>query len=255
MPTWNDYNPLRNFETVGHVLRYMHCTLKGLSFLHSRRVAHRDIDVQNIMSNFYTLGGRSSVFKDRLIQRGRTSRILYCLFDFNLSMQFPLDMPLRECRVVTKNCIFSHSPYMPLDTCFGEYDYDPFAYDVAFLGNMFRARFATIAGDVPQLALLFDRMTTHVIRDRLSASEAFLYFDQMVKQLPDHVLESDAVLDPSLNLKDADRYWSLIPPELAAAWAKYRTPPVSLRYNILDHILRYRFSRTVLLYVRGKLRI
>ncbi len=95
------------------------------------------------MSNFYTLGERGEpAFINRLVQHGRTSRILYCLFDFNMSVQFPLDTPLRECRLVTNDHIFSYSPFRPLDLNYGEYDYDPFAYDVACLGNMFRSKFA-----------------------------------------------------------------------------------------------------------------
>ncbi len=95
------------------------------------------------MSKFYTLGERGEpAFMNRLVQHGRSSRILYCLIDFNMSVQLPLNTPLRECRLVTKDHIFSYSPFRPLDLNYGEYDYDPFAYDVACLGNMFRSKFA-----------------------------------------------------------------------------------------------------------------
>ncbi len=156
----------------------MHCTLKvggsalyrcmwtyiilqGLSFLHSRRVAHRvrlvcsyyaamflllnapqDIDEHNIMSNTYSLWGYSPAFGNTLAQHRRTSRVLYCLFDFNLSVRFTLDKPLHVCRLVADPSTMSGTPYGPLDVSLGEYDYNPFAYDVACLGNMFRAQFA-----------------------------------------------------------------------------------------------------------------
>ncbi|RDX55195.1 hypothetical protein OH76DRAFT_1397577 [Lentinus brumalis] len=255
MPTWGTYNPLGDFETVGQVVRFMYCMLKGLRFLHSRRVAHRDIDQQNIMNNIYTLWRPSDAFPTRLAEHRRTSRVLYCLFDFNLSVQFPLNTPLHECRLVSENCTFTGSAYIPWDVCFGAYDYDPFTYDVACLGNMFRAKFATIVRNVPEFALLFEKMTTYVIQDRLSASEAFACLRQTVKRLPDRVSDTDIILNPTLNFWDAERYWSLVPPELAVAWAKYRTPPAPTWYTLLDNILDYRFGQTMLLYIRRKLRI
>ncbi|RPD78063.1 hypothetical protein L226DRAFT_610063 [Lentinus tigrinus ALCF2SS1-7] len=255
MPTWGDYNTLDDFETVGQVVEFMHCMLKGLSLLHSRRIAHRDIDEQNIMNNFYSPWDFCSASKSRLIEHRRSSPVLYCLFDFNMSVQFPLETPLHECRLVAETVMFAGTPYSPCDAHYGAYDYDPFAHDVACLGNIFRAQFATIAGSVPEFALLFDRMTTHIRSDRLSASNALTYFDQAVKGLLDHVLENKVVLDGSLYFEDTDRYWSLLPPELVSAWAKYRTPPVSLGHKVLQYISSYDFGQTALCCVRRRLQI
>ncbi|TFK91607.1 hypothetical protein K466DRAFT_659930 [Polyporus arcularius HHB13444] len=206
--SWGDVNYLGHFETVGQAVRWMYCTLKGLSFLHSRRVARRDVDEQNVMNNFYTLWRPADAFRTRLTEHRRTSRVLYCLFDFNLSVQFPLDTPLRECRLVTGKCTSFGSGYRPWDLSFGAYDYDPFAYDVACLGNIFRAHFALIAGNVPEFAILFDKMTTHVISDRLSASEAFACFNRTVKEIPDSVLDKDISSDPSsdYDFEDPERH-------------------------------------------------
>ncbi|RPD59774.1 hypothetical protein L227DRAFT_502913 [Lentinus tigrinus ALCF2SS1-6] len=255
MPTWGSFNPLQDLETVGQVMDFMHCTLKGLSFLHSRRVAHRDINDHNVMNNFYSLWEPCSTSRSRLVEHRRTTSVLYCLFDFNFSVQFPLETPLHECRLVAETTLFGGTPYDPCDVYYGAYDYDPFAHDVACLGNMFRAHFATIVGNVPEFALLFDRMTTHIIRDRLSASSALTYFEQVVGGLSDHVLEREAKLAGSLDFEDTDRYWTLLPPELASAWAKYRTPPVFLRHRILEYISNYSFGYIILRCVRRRLRI
>ena len=112
-----------------------------------------------------------------------------------------------------------------------------------------------IVGSLPELAFLFDRMTTHVLSDRLSASSALAYFEQVVKGLPDQVLGKEARLEVSWDLENTDRYWSLLPPELASAWAEYRTPPIPFRTKVLSFISRYDFGYTVLCYVRRRLRI
>ena len=113
-----------------------------------------------------------------------------------------------------------------------------------------------IVGSLPELALLFDRMTTHVVSDRLSASSALAYLEQVVKGLPDQVLEKEARLEVSWDdLENTDRYWSLVSPELATAWAEYRTPPIPLGIKVLGFISRYDFGCTALCYVRRKLRI
>ncbi|RDX44624.1 hypothetical protein OH76DRAFT_1359251 [Lentinus brumalis] len=259
MPTWGEYNPLDTFETVGQVVKFMHCMLQGLGFLHSRRVAHRDIDEHNIMSNVYSLWGYGPAFGTTLAHHRRTSRVLYCLFDFNLSVQFPQDKPLHVCRLIADPSTMSGTPYGPLDVSLGVYDYNPFAYDVACLGNMFRAQFAPIVGSIPEFATLFDQMTTHVIHDRFTASEALAYFDQAVSRLPDHTLQSQIVLDIDSDWEwdyeeKAKRYWSFIPFELAATWVEYRTSPSSLETRFLRYIFGYRVGRYLLRYVRRTLR-
>ncbi len=99
-------------------------------------------------------------------------------------------------------------------------------------------------------------MTTHVIRDRFTASEALAHFDQAVSRLPYNTLEEKAVLDTDWewDWEDTDRYWSLIPSELAATWADYRTPPSSLKRRFLWYIFGYRVGRKLLRYVRRTLR-
>ncbi len=103
-------------------------------------------------------------------------------------------------------------------------------------------------------------MTTHVIHDRFTASEALAHFDQAVSRLPDHSLAEEAGLDTDWEWdwdyeQQAKRYWSLIPSELAITWAAYRTPPSSLKDRLLWYIFGYRFGRTLLRHVRRMLRI
>lgn len=60
----------------------------------------------------------------------------YCLFDFDISIIFPPDAPSVECRLDSFLSTWGISSHHPPDTKQGEFDYDPFPFDVACLGNL-----------------------------------------------------------------------------------------------------------------------
>ena len=62
----------------------------------------------------------------------------YCLFDFNLSVAFPLDIPIEKCRLDSEESWVGWPWYTPFDTSHGELDYDPFLFDVGLMGNMLK---------------------------------------------------------------------------------------------------------------------
>lgn len=70
------------------------------------------------------------------------SNVHYCLFDFDISLIFPCDAPLHACRRPANESYGGAPPYHPLDASCGEYDYDPFAFDVGCLGNLYRTYFS-----------------------------------------------------------------------------------------------------------------
>ncbi len=135
--------------------------------------APQDIDEHNIMNNIYSLWEYGPEFAPTLAQHRRTSRVLYCLFDFNLSVQFSLDKPLHECRLIADPSTMSGTPYGPLDVSLGVCDYDPFAYDVACLGNMFRAQLAV---SVEFVATCDVSLTSSIFRTSLAAFQSLLHF-------------------------------------------------------------------------------
>ena len=69
--------------------------------------------------------------------------VFYALMDFNQSIQLPADTCLRTCRRPAKESWYGAMAYKPLhsDVCLGEAEYNPFAFDVLMLGNMFRFHF------------------------------------------------------------------------------------------------------------------
>ena len=92
------------------------------------------------MTNCYSLGPREN-FENVLRSHRRDLRATYCLFDYDFSCQFPLNSPLTSCRMGRNELPISDTPFNPPDLDLGQYDYNPFAYDVAGLGNLFKYYF------------------------------------------------------------------------------------------------------------------
>ncbi|KAH7882302.1 kinase-like domain-containing protein, partial [Phlebopus sp. FC_14] len=128
------------FNSVHEILRFIHCSLKGLSFLHGNLIVHRDIKTSNILVNHFA----DTSFYNNLNQLRPNLRLadklVYALVDFNCSIMFsptstPSErrLPARESTVLPCN--------IPPDVYQGELDYDPFAYDVGSLGMIFCEEF------------------------------------------------------------------------------------------------------------------
>ena len=135
--------------------------IQSLAFLHSRRIIHRvrlvdlsathrpadrkgeqDIDYHNVMVNYYVFGLYKEKFLHVLEEHRRGPDALHCLVDFDRSLKLPLSTPLDACRLPADAAMVSGTPYQPPDLNLAEHDYDPFAYDVGCLGNMFRITYA-----------------------------------------------------------------------------------------------------------------
>ncbi|EIW63526.1 uncharacterized protein TRAVEDRAFT_43812 [Trametes versicolor FP-101664 SS1] len=115
--------------------------------------------------------------------------------------------------------------YHPLDTSCGEYDYNPFAYDVACLGNLYRIHFSTIVPTIPLLAPLFDKMTTHVAAERFTAVEAASFIEFAIASVPEPALVMLFTLRTEWeSFENPDLYWARTTPEFRDHWAHFRAP-------------------------------
>ena len=94
------------------------------------------------MVNYYTFGPYATEFIDILGEHRRGPNALHCLMDFDRSLQFPASTPIDACRLPAEAAMVSATPYQPPDLDLAEYDYNPFAFDVGCLGNMFRITYA-----------------------------------------------------------------------------------------------------------------
>jgi hypothetical protein len=99
-------------------------------------VLEQDVKMDNVLVSHFCAESfdHNSALRATLRQ---DSRLQYALFDFDISIMFKPDSTPAERRLPSK---FSwHGGYhQPYDTSQGELDYDPFAIDVACMGNFFR---------------------------------------------------------------------------------------------------------------------
>ncbi|KAI0363261.1 hypothetical protein BV20DRAFT_958641 [Pilatotrama ljubarskyi] len=126
---------------VAQIIRFMRCTLQGLAVLHAHRIAHRDIHQSNILTDCYSQETEDAYMGPAHAEHRRAGEASYCLYDFNLSIQLPLDASLLECRRLAKEATITQSAIQPNDIILGEHVYNPFAFDVGCLGNLFRVHF------------------------------------------------------------------------------------------------------------------
>ncbi|KAK0490301.1 kinase-like domain-containing protein [Armillaria novae-zelandiae] len=201
MPRW-DIVPIHSFRTLGVVLAYMHCMLKGLRYLHSKNIVHRDIKYPNTVMNYCC--GFYGRYPDSLKYTTLQAQglVKYATIDFDFAIMFPPGALASQCR---------------------EHDYDPFAFDVALLGYLFCCRFQHLTPYEPMLAPLLDKMVTRTVSNRFTASEALAFLDDF---LPSVHLGTPVPTDFLAGYYEQYDRWKDLPPEFIQRWSSYREPPV-----------------------------
>lgn len=104
--------------------------------------APKDIHETNILMNYYNPESPYEIARPPADKHKGPPDIHYCLFDFDISCSFARDAPLDACRRPSRESFDGAPAYHPRDTMHGEHDYDPFAYDVGCLGNLYIIMFA-----------------------------------------------------------------------------------------------------------------
>jgi hypothetical protein len=136
--------------------------MQGICYLHSHSIAHRvrcaagclgvvltapqDLSYRNILVNYFgdsTWPSQDDHLRDVFIA---SDQALYAIFDYNLSVIFPGGTPSAARRLPFEKSYCGLVMHRPYDTAQGEFDYDPFAWDVACLGIMLRNRFQVCPG-------------------------------------------------------------------------------------------------------------
>ncbi|KAF9034969.1 hypothetical protein BDZ89DRAFT_1011715 [Hymenopellis radicata] len=259
MPRWGEDIWLPWFGSIREVLVMVHSLLAALAFLHGARIAHRDIALRNILFNHIPLDLMSTLrFNDpapfRLAMR-RDDHAKYGLYDFNLSLMFPNNnAPLNSAsyRLPTRGGWFA-SVKCPPELFQGEYDYNPFAFDVGCLGIELCDLFQHLTPTVPMLAPLLDGMTTWDIDARLTAEQALQLFESLYPQVDELILtERPRKLDnngPAPPYDDYDR-WSQLSPEFVREWSHFRTPKLPVMRRVLRWVCRYTFGAALVRSVR-----
>lgn len=149
-------------STVENVADLVDQTLKGLAFMHSQGVAHRDCAAPNIMMDGDALfpEGFSPVLPLRVPDCSRFAKqksragtpVTYYFIDYDLSVYIPLDVrpKLAVGRWGRDRDVPELSPDIP---------YDPFKVDIFIIGNLLRKEFYDKYSNVGFLKPLIDAMT------------------------------------------------------------------------------------------------
>ncbi|KAI0661357.1 hypothetical protein C8Q70DRAFT_1097725 [Cubamyces menziesii] len=254
MPMWGFMTKVTGFNTIREIAAYIRCTLTGLAFLHNHRIVHRDIHEWNIMVNWYCHNDQLDSCTQRPHDHHLSSSVLYAFIDFDLALQLPPATSLKHCRRPADEALITVPTYHPFDICQGERHYNPFAFDVACLGNMFIFYFTEAITVVPILAVLLSRMTTNVIGDRFTAAEALTFFCEVEAQLSQNMLDTGVALKASYDpLDNPDLYWSRLTPESQLRLQLHRPLPLSWTNRALRWLMTTRPGRKVIPFVRRAL--
>ncbi|KAG6845144.1 hypothetical protein H0H87_000381 [Tephrocybe sp. NHM501043] len=153
-------------------------------------------------------------------------------------------MPLGDYRLPSHVSFNTLYDQVPADTYQGEFDFNPFAFDVGMMGVMFCKEFQQLTRTAPMLAPLLDRMTTRNVDQRFKASEALQFFEQYVVPLTTEDQMSSRALRPNKGYVAYDYYdrWRGLDPKFVEKWVAFREPPVPRHVQFLRDICEYRFT-------------
>ncbi|PFH49990.1 hypothetical protein AMATHDRAFT_146278, partial [Amanita thiersii Skay4041] len=255
-PRWTHYEPNTRYDVVDQVLEFVHCMLKGLSFLHENNIVHKDIARHNILMNYLAADDypyeRDYCFRESLRFQ---CLIRYGIFDFNLSIKLPPFVKSSTYRLPI-DYAFEGPRSEPFDCLHGELDYRPFAYDVACLGILFYEEFADIIPLAPLLAPLIDKMVTLDIDRRFTASQALEFFLRLRSEMSEEELKKRIPRDrPDVTAGwDEFRRWDSLPCGFIQRWAAYREPRPSLPRRLLRAFCRHHWGWNTVHYIRLILR-
>ncbi|XP_006462230.1 hypothetical protein AGABI2DRAFT_119089 [Agaricus bisporus var. bisporus H97] len=210
---------------------------QALVFLHEHNILHRDIKLANVLVSHFADEG---TYYDYSAARERlqwSNQLTYCLFDFDISMMLPADTDQVQCRFPYK-LSWDGSGYQPRDTSQGEFDYNPFAYDVGTLGRVLCTEYQHLTPQIPMLTPFLDRMVTRNIPVRFNSMEALQLFEALVADIPDKVMNLEYPSSPGAMFDTWDR-WEGLPPDFIKKWEDYREPPIPFSTFVLRWICSF----------------
>ncbi|EIW63542.1 uncharacterized protein TRAVEDRAFT_17848 [Trametes versicolor FP-101664 SS1] len=240
MPRWGHVGTVIKLRTVGEAMQFMRCT-------------SQDITEWNMLMNCYNPYSPKNA-RDLLYGHRSPSDVHYCIYDFDISRIFPPNAPLNACRRPASDSYEGAPPYHPLDASCGEYYYDPFAFDVGCLGNLYRTFFSTMVPLIPLLAPLFDKMTTHRVADRFTAAQAAEFIESAFAELPESALMTPVSLKTEWEcVDDSDNYWTRTTVEFRKQWAHFRVPSLPWTSKLLMQFASSDMGWSVLCFIRRTL--
>ena len=99
--------------------------------------------------NHYRIDQDKALLREDLRQHRASDHVFYALMDFDQSIRLPQDCSPRQCWRPASESGVGAMIYKPNDTASGQPAYNPFAFDVAMLGNVFRFHFSVRSSPTP----------------------------------------------------------------------------------------------------------
>lgn len=167
----------------------------------------------------------------------------YAIFDFDVSILLPAVVSIKSQRL-PHTAAWIGALSGPPDISQGEYDYNPFAYDVGILGIEFCTRFQVnplfaifrlsayvrlqhLTQTIPMLAPLLDKMVTRDVESRFTAEDALSFLRDRRAEMDDIQLmrEPEEFRNEMLS-NDYETYdrWEGLPPDFVLRWSHFREP-------------------------------
>ncbi|PPQ88398.1 hypothetical protein CVT25_011277 [Psilocybe cyanescens] len=235
MPRWGGSVEFPWPERLREVLIIMLSKLKALSFLHEHNITHRDINDSNFLVNH--IGDECDIRynKARVDLRSRDC-LSYAIFDFDHSIKLPPSVNRTHFRLPYHRS-WGTINVIP-DTRQGEYDFNPFVFDVGALGVAFCRTYQYLTPHIPMFAPFLDRLTTRNLAFRFTASEALVFLREMLSQLSAADLDREIGPDDLKIYIPYDKYnrWEHVTPEFARKWAHYKEPPTPWTTTLLRRV-------------------
>jgi hypothetical protein len=199
-----------------------------------------------------------------------TKQVRYCYIDFDISMILPKDVS----RLSSDYAFEGLGLWQPRDVHAGEHDYDPYAFDVACLGNVFASEFdvsgfvrvvlrslltmyQAMVPQVPMLAPLLDKMTTEDIQARFSAREALNFTLLINESLTDDQRKSRPLpRDPEAGTwRTIGHRWVGLPDYFVKQWSpSYAAVQPNLFVRFIRWMCDYDFAFRVIRWIRRTIR-
>ncbi|KAG6835654.1 hypothetical protein H0H93_016095 [Arthromyces matolae] len=205
-----------------------------------------DISRGNVLVNHF---GRDQCDRQNPTRRHlrHQKQLTYALFDFELSTKFPSSWSDKQCRLPYQRSWDGTPGFVPPDTWQGEFDFDPFAWDVGAMGLVLADRFQHLTIHVPLLAPLFDKMLTRDVPRRFTAQQSLDFFDTVVYPGTSQEQLDLGVEEPPR--EPIDR-WTGLDPEFLERWSSYRERPLPLTTQILRFICEYPWILHTIAFIR-----